>query len=106
DDPVERIAGQASKSGGSYGDLRGYRNFPETQGGYALPPFAEIRRPGDALPPQLQAELVIGNGGDRYFICREGGVADAPCRLSEPWLILGQPYDGMRIEQEGHRTVR
>ena len=89
DDPIEWIAGQVAEPRGPHGDLRRNRNFPETESGYALPPFSEIRGPANLPPLQLEAELTIRDRGDRYFICREGAVAGAPCRFSEAWLILG-----------------
>ena len=89
-----------------HGDLSRQAYLTHAQRQDAIAPDANIRRSFDPSTPEPPANFEDDDGRDRKLTRGECGVATSSCRPSEPWHLLGQPQDGVRIEQESHRTVQ
>ena len=72
----------------------------------AIPPDANVRRSFDTSALERPTYFEDDDCRDCELTRVERGVATSSCRPSEPWHLLRQPQDGVRIEQEGHRIVR
>ena len=105
DDTINWVAVHVLEFHGPHCDFGRQTDLTDTQRQKATAPVTQVRRASDALAAQRPSQLETDDRRNGEFTRDERGVAASPCRLSEPWHLLGHPQDGVRIEQEGHRTV-
>lgn len=88
------------------GNLGRQGNLAQPQRQKVEAPPANVCRPLQAASPERPAQLEEYDSRNGEFTRVESGVAPSSCRPSQPWRLLGQPKDRVRIEQEGHRIVQ